>query len=91
MNPPDIRLSPGALMAPGIDWLNTHMHWLFAAISTVIETVLGGLETALLSVPSYALIAVAADWPSPSSACGPPSWPPARSASACWWGFGRIR
>ncbi|ODT44014.1 MAG: ABC transporter permease [Nitrospira sp. SCN 59-13] len=60
MNPPDIRLSPGALMAPGIDWLNTHMHWLFAAISTVIETVLGGLETALLSVPSYALIAVAA-------------------------------
>jgi glycine betaine/proline transport system permease protein len=60
MNLTDIRLSPGVLLAPGIDWLNVNLHPLFAAISAVIETILGGVEAALLSMPFYVLIAVVA-------------------------------
>jgi glycine betaine/proline transport system permease protein len=60
MNLPDIHLSPGAFLAPGIDWLNINLHPLFAAISTFIETALGGVETALLSVPFYVLIVIVA-------------------------------
>jgi glycine betaine/proline transport system permease protein len=60
MNLTDIRLSPGVLLAPGIDWLNVNLHPLFAAISAVIETILGDVEAALLSMPFYVLIAVVA-------------------------------
>jgi glycine betaine/proline transport system permease protein len=52
------QISPGAFLAPAVDWLNKNFHPLFAAISTLIETILGAIETALLSVPSYVLIAV---------------------------------
>lgn len=60
MSQPDTLLSPGAFMAPVIDWLNVNLHPLFDAVSTVIQTVLGGLEGVLLSVPSYVLIAIVA-------------------------------
>lgn len=58
MNLTDIQWSPGVLLAPGIDWLNINLHPLFAAISVFIETILGGVETALLSMPFYVVIAV---------------------------------
>ncbi len=60
MSLPDIQLSPGAFLAPGIDWLNTNLHPLFAAISAIIEAILGGLEATLLSIPPYVLIAIVA-------------------------------
>lgn len=52
------RFSPGALLAPAIDWLNAHFHPVFAAIGWFVEAVLTGIETALLFVPWYGLIAV---------------------------------
>lgn len=53
-----LELSPGALLAPAVDWLNANFRPLFAAISSVIEIVLGGIDGALLSVPAYLLIAI---------------------------------
>ncbi|MGE8066243.1 ABC transporter permease [Pseudomonas sp. NPDC089569] len=53
----DMRFSPGEFLAPAIDWLNANLHGLFVLISKVIETTLGGIETALLAPPAYALIA----------------------------------
>lgn len=58
MNPSLFQFSPGAFLAPAVDWLNTNLHPLFAAISSLIETVLTSIETALLSVPPYVLIGV---------------------------------
>ncbi|MDK4740230.1 ABC transporter permease [Rhizobium sp. LEGMi198b] len=58
MSPSILQFSPGAFLAPAVDWLNTNLHPLFAAISTIIEAVLSGIEAALLFVPSYALIAI---------------------------------
>lgn len=52
--------SPGAWLAPVVDWLNTNFHGLFAAISTVVEAVLGGLQAALLFPPAYLVILLAA-------------------------------
>lgn len=52
------RFSPGAFLAPAIDWLNAHFHPVFAAIGWFVETVLTGIEAALLFVPWYGLIAV---------------------------------
>ena len=49
--------SPGALVAPGIDWLNTNLHPLFAAISTVVEAVLMAVQAVLTPLPAGALIA----------------------------------
>jgi glycine betaine/proline transport system permease protein len=54
------ELSPGAWLAPVVDWLNTNVHGLFAAISAVIEAVLGGLQAALLFPPAWAVILLAA-------------------------------
>lgn len=54
---PGYQLSPGAYIAPAIDWLNAHLHSVFAAIGWFVETVLTGIETALLFVPWYGLIA----------------------------------
>ncbi|WNW10782.1 ABC transporter permease subunit [Pseudomonas sp. DTU_2021_1001937_2_SI_NGA_ILE_001] len=53
----DIRFSPGEYLAPAVDWLNANLHPLFAAISRLIEWVLGGCEMALLSIPAWLLIA----------------------------------
>ena len=52
----DMRFSPGAFLAPAIDWLNANLHGLFVLISKVIETSLGGVESALLAPPAYVLI-----------------------------------
>ncbi|GAA3066539.1 ABC transporter permease subunit [Rhizobium viscosum] len=57
MNPPLLHFSPGAFLAPAVDWLNTNLHPLFSAISYMVESVLSGIEAALLFVPPYALIA----------------------------------
>lgn len=50
--------SPGAFLAPAVEWLNAHFHPVFAAIGWFVETVLTGIEAALLFVPWYGLIAV---------------------------------
>lgn len=56
----ELQFSPGALLAPGIDWLNANFHPLFAFISRVIDAVLGGFEAVLLALPAYAVIAIVA-------------------------------
>ncbi|BCH31556.1 ABC transporter permease [Mesorhizobium sp. L-8-10] len=59
MNADLLNFSPGAYLAPAVDWLNTNFHPFFSAVTRLIEAVLGGIETVLLYPPSYALIAVA--------------------------------
>ncbi len=56
----ELQFSPGALLAPGIDWLNANFHPFFAFISRVIDAVLGGFEAVLLALPAYAVIAIVA-------------------------------
>ena len=58
MNLTDIHFSPGASLAPAVDWLNANLHGLFVVISKVIETILGGVEGALLAPPAYLLIGI---------------------------------
>src|SRR3954451_18777259 len=58
MNPASVQFSPGAYLAPVVDWLHANLHPLFAAISTLIEAVLGGIEKALLFPPPYLLVAI---------------------------------
>jgi glycine betaine/proline transport system permease protein len=58
MNPSILEYSPGVLLAPAVDWLNTNFHPLFQTISVVIEAVLNAIEKALLMFPPYAVIAV---------------------------------
>ena len=53
-------LSPGAWMAPAVDWLNANLHPLFAAIAAVVEAVVGGVQAALLFPPALVVIAVVA-------------------------------
>lgn len=60
MNPSMLQFSPGAFLAPAVDWLNRNLHPLFALISSLTEAILGGIETALLAVPAYILIAAVA-------------------------------
>ncbi|MEK0084649.1 ABC transporter permease [Benzoatithermus flavus] len=52
--------SPGSLVAPGVDWLNTHLHPLFAGISMVVEAVLTAVQYVLTALPAGALIAFVA-------------------------------
>ncbi|PZO66600.1 MAG: ABC transporter permease [Paracoccus denitrificans] len=52
------QISPGAFLAPAVDWLNTNFHGLFSAISRIIEAVLGAIEGALLFLPPYAVIGI---------------------------------
>lgn len=52
----EMKFSPGEYLAPAVDWLNANWHPLFAAISAVIESLLGGVEAALLAIPAYVLI-----------------------------------
>jgi glycine betaine/proline transport system permease protein len=54
----DLQLSPGAYIAPAIDWLNRNFHPVFAAVSTAVETVLSAIERVLLAPPWFALLAV---------------------------------
>ena len=57
MTAPAPLFSPGAAIAAGIDWLNTHAHGVFALIGTAADTVLGAAEWALRLPPAWALIA----------------------------------
>ncbi|MER9120507.1 ABC transporter permease subunit [Mesorhizobium sp. M0954] len=59
MNLDLVQFSPGAYLAPAVDWLNKNFHPFFDALTKLIEAVLGGIETALLYPPSYATIVVA--------------------------------
>lgn len=58
MNLESIRFSPGAYLAPVVDWLNANFHSFFDIVTKVIEAVLGGIETALLYPPYYAVIVI---------------------------------
>ncbi|MEI9430144.1 ABC transporter permease [Mesorhizobium sp. Cs1299R1N3] len=51
--------SPGAYLAPSVDWLNTHFHPFFDAVTKLIEAVLSAIEATLLYPPPYAMIVVA--------------------------------
>jgi glycine betaine/proline transport system permease protein len=55
-----LEFSPGAWLAPFVDWLNANLHGLFAAIGAAIEAVLGGIQTALLFPPAAVVILLAA-------------------------------
>jgi glycine betaine/proline transport system permease protein len=57
---PIFTFSPGALIAPGIDWLNTNLHPVFAAISTVVEAVLTVVQATLTALPAGGVIALVA-------------------------------
>lgn len=59
MNLDLVRFSPGAHLAPAVDWLNTNFHPFFDAVTKLIEAVLGGIEAVLLYPPPYATIVVA--------------------------------
>ncbi len=50
--------SPGAVVAPVIDWLNTNAHGFFRAISIAVEASLDLVESALLLLPAPAMAAV---------------------------------
>lgn len=54
------NLSPGSVLAPAIDWLNSNAHDFFAAVTRIIEATLHALESVLLFLPSYALIGIVA-------------------------------
>jgi glycine betaine/proline transport system permease protein len=53
------QFSPGAWLAPTVDWLNTNFHTLFGAIASVVTAVVGGVQAFLLFAPAYVVIAVA--------------------------------
>jgi glycine betaine/proline transport system permease protein len=54
-----LSFSPGAYLAPAVDWLNTNFHPFFDGVSKVVEVVLGAIEAALLYLPPYAVIVIA--------------------------------
>jgi glycine betaine/proline transport system permease protein len=57
MSSTEVIFSPGAMLAPGVDWMNQHLHPLFAFISSVVDALLDAVETGLLLVPDYGLVA----------------------------------
>lgn len=57
MTPLETTYSPGAALAPAVDWLNQNLHPLFALISNVVDSVLDAVESSLLALPHYGLIA----------------------------------
>lgn len=58
MNELPAIISPGAMVAPWIDWLNTNFHPVFAAINTGVILTLLRLEGLLISVPVALLILI---------------------------------
>lgn len=49
--------SPGALLAPAVDWMNQNLHPFFSLISTLMDAVLNAVEAGLLALPNTVLIA----------------------------------
>lgn len=60
MNPELPFISPGAYLAPAIDWLNQNFHPFFQGITLTVESVLGGIKGALLFAPFWVVILLAA-------------------------------
>ncbi len=60
MNFEMFRFSPGAYLAPAVDWLNANFHPVFDAIAKTVESVLVSFESALLFPPAYVVILAAA-------------------------------
>jgi glycine betaine/proline transport system permease protein len=60
MSEPTFTFSPGALIAPAIDWLNANLHPIFAAISASVEVTLAAIEFILMALPAGAVIVVVA-------------------------------
>lgn len=60
MNLEALQFSPGAWLAPSVDWLNRNFYPVFQAITRFIEAVLGAIEGALLAPPPLLLIAIVA-------------------------------
>ncbi|WP_152048382.1 ABC transporter permease [Aureimonas psammosilenae] len=56
MNDWGLSFSPGALIAPSIDWLNTNLHGLFRAISIVVEALLDAVQNTLTVLPPWGVI-----------------------------------
>ena len=55
-----MNYSPGTLLSPVVDWLNTNWHPLFALIGKLVEASLNQVEGLLLALPSYGVIGVMA-------------------------------
>lgn len=54
------HFSPGAWLAPAVDWLNANLHPLFNAIAVAVDTVIGGVQATLLYPPAWLVIALVA-------------------------------
>jgi glycine betaine/proline transport system permease protein len=55
-----MTFSPGAWLAPAVDWLNTNLHPFFDAIAVAVDSVVGGVQAALLWPPALLVIAIVA-------------------------------
>ncbi|MBP1806186.1 ABC transporter permease [Rubellimicrobium aerolatum] len=55
----DLAVSPGAWVAPAVEWLNVNLHPAFAAVTRAVEGLLGGMEAALLGPPAWGVIVAA--------------------------------
>jgi glycine betaine/proline transport system permease protein len=55
-----MTFSPGAWLAPAVDWLNTNLHPLFGAIAAFVDAVVGGVQAALLWPPALVIVALVA-------------------------------
>lgn len=60
MNLDSPHISPGVYLAPTVDWLNSNFHPFFDAVSRTVEAVLVTFESALLYLPPFVLMTVAA-------------------------------
>lgn len=60
MTAPVTSYSPGAVLAPAVDWLNQNLHPVFNFISEVLGTVLDWIEAVLLAVPDVGVIGAVA-------------------------------
>ncbi len=54
-----LQFSPGAYLAPSVDWLNANFHPVFDLVTRAIEALLSAIEYGLVTLPSYAVIAIA--------------------------------
>lgn len=54
----NLEFSIGAWLAPFVDWMNTNLHGLFAAIGAIVEAVLGTFQAILLYPPAGVVIAL---------------------------------
>ena len=60
MDPTSIRISPGAWLAPAVEWLNGNFHAGFSFISGTVEAGLSAVEALMLALPPWAMIPAAA-------------------------------